>query len=69
MTDYLFAKPSFIGGMARVLDLGGTLNVYNNSATEEDADAQALRSDFKAIGKDLYDAIEAVERKNGGKEK
>jgi hypothetical protein len=27
----LFAMPSFIGGAARVLDLGGTFDVYNDS--------------------------------------
>ena len=57
MTDYLFAIPSFLGGIARVLDLGGTLNVINESVTPEEADAKALRSDFMAVGRDLQTVI------------
>ena len=60
MMDYtsrLFARPSFIEGMARVLDMGGTLNEYNFSATGEEADAIALWSDWAAIGQDMYTVI------------
>ena len=60
MMDYtsrLFARPSFIEGMARVLDMGGTLNEYNTSPTGEEADAIALWSDWAAIGQDMYAVI------------
>jgi hypothetical protein len=56
MSDYLFARPSFLAGMARVADLGGALDSYNDSPTEAYADANALFMDFWAVGKDLYDA-------------
>jgi hypothetical protein len=52
-TDFLYARPSFLEGMARVLDIGGTLQQYNVSATGEDADARALAADVHAIGADL----------------
>jgi hypothetical protein len=58
MTDYLFAKPSFLGGMASVLDLGSTLTEYNVSPTPEQADAIAIYNDWKAVGNDICIVIE-----------
>jgi hypothetical protein len=52
-SDYFFARPSFIGGMARVLDLGSTLNVYNESQTPQEADERAISSDWKAVGSEI----------------
>ena len=60
MVDYtsrLFARPSFIEGMARIFDMGGTLNEYNSSPSGEEADAIAIWSDWAAIGQDMYDAM------------
>ena len=57
MIDYtsrLYARPSFIEGMARALDMGGTLNEYNASLSGEEADAIAIWSDWVAIGQDMY---------------
>lgn len=51
-SDLLFARPSFLEGVARVLDLGSTLNEYNCSMTPEQADQLALRSDLQRIGSD-----------------
>lgn len=46
MTDYfLFSKPSFLTGMARVLDLGCTLNEYDICDNPGMADYLALKSD------------------------
>lgn len=56
-TDLLYARPSFAEGMARALDLGGTLNEYNRSMTGQQANDRALRSDFLAIGQDLGHAL------------
>jgi hypothetical protein len=38
-TDFLFARPSLLRGMARVVDLGGRLDsfAYNFSSTPEEA--------------------------------
>ena len=53
MSDFLFSMPSFSRGMACVLDVGSTLNIYNESNTPEEADAIANKSDWNVIGKDL----------------
>ncbi len=60
MTNYsmlLFARPSFLEGMARIVDVGGTLNEYNTSLTPEQADYIALSSDWWAVGDALRGAI------------
>lgn len=56
MTDILFAMPSFLSGVASVLDLGGTLDQPNISRSEEEADMMALRSDMIVVGKDIRKA-------------
>jgi len=57
-TFFLFAKPSFLEGMARVLDIGGTLTEFNRLPTSEEADANAIRQDWEAVGLDLLAAVE-----------
>ena len=57
-TDFLYARPSFLEGASRVLDVGATLQIYNRSMTPEEADAWALYKDFKAVGVDLRHAAE-----------
>jgi hypothetical protein len=52
-TDLLYARPSFPEGVARIMDLAGALNVYNQAAPPEQADAWALWSDWAAIGQDF----------------
>ena len=54
----LFAVPSFLNGFSRALDLGGTLDVYNEEESEEKADSRALASDWKQVGEDIYEAME-----------
>lgn len=56
-SDFLFAMPSFIRGVASALDIGGTFVEYNQSEGPCEADAKALQSDWNAIGKDLCVAI------------
>lgn len=58
-TDYLFVRPSFFRGVARLLDLGATLesDAYNRSSTPALADAKALASDWMMVGADLEHAI------------
>lgn len=63
-TFYLFARPSFIGGMARVLDLGTNLQVYNKSKTADEADYIALLNDWIAVGDDIKMSINKYEQKN-----
>lgn len=66
---FVYARPSFIEGMARVLDLGGTLNVYHNLPAGEPAGpldtVAALRKHWVAVGEHMRCAIgewEAIER-------
>ena len=60
-STFLFARPSFMEGMARVIDLGSTLQVYNDSQTELEADSKALQNDWQAIGEDILIAQKIYE--------
>ena len=57
-TDFLFAKPSFLRGFGRAIDLGSTRNIYNDSTSGQKADYRALKSDWGVTGKDLREAID-----------
>jgi len=57
MSDFLFAQPSLISGLGRCLDIGGTYDGYNVSATPEQADSRALAADFAATGGDMRSAL------------
>ena len=56
-TYFLFARPSFLGGAAALMDFGNTLTVYNESLTVQQADFFAVKSDWMAVGDDLRRAI------------
>lgn len=56
-TDFLFATPSFVGGMASAIDLGATLVSYNEAPTPEDADALAIEADWRVTENDFIDAV------------
>ena len=58
-SDFMFARPSFLEGMARIFDFGGTLNEYNYDqySTDAEADAAAIASDWDAVWQDWADAI------------
>ena len=58
MTDYLYAHPSFVEGMARIIDFGGTLTTFNKSRTPHEADARAAAEDWRAVGDDLRFAVQ-----------
>ena len=55
-TDFLFARPSFLSGAARALDLFGLLDSYNESKNGKEADAKALYSDWAMVGQDVWDS-------------
>lgn len=57
LTTFLFARPSFVNGAARALDVGNTLSEYNHSRTGEEADAKAIRADLRAVGADFHRAV------------
>ena len=60
-SDFLFARPSFGSGAARVLDLWGRFDGYNGSATGDEADWTAIASDWTAVGQDILKAIDQFE--------
>ncbi len=69
MNEYtyrLFALPSFTEGVSRVVDFGSTLNIYNVSDSDAEADVAALYSDWRAIGNDLEYTINLYERSGSG---
>lgn len=59
-SDFLFARPSFIEGVARIVDFGGSLNTYNGSRSGEEADARALYEDGMAVAHDLRIAVDKL---------
>ncbi len=56
-SSFLFARPSFLEGWARIVDFGGTLQEYNRSPTDQAADFYALAADWRAVGLDIRQAI------------
>jgi hypothetical protein len=58
MTDFLFATPSFISDMGRILDIGATMAAYNSSKTPEEIDREALCSDWAVVGSEIKWAAE-----------
>jgi hypothetical protein len=59
-STFLFARPSFLEGLARAFDFGGTLQEYNLSRTGAEADLRALQADVQAVGEDLKEAVRLV---------
>lgn len=57
-TDFLYARPSILEGLARIVDFFGALQEYNISSTPESADARAIRADWAAVGADLWQALD-----------
>ena len=61
-TARLYAKPSFLEGFSRVIDLGATLSsIYSRYLTPREADFESLLSDWVAIGDDISYAIQYCE--------
>jgi hypothetical protein len=58
----LFARPTFTEGVARVFDFANVLQKYRYDTTDHEADANALRSDWMAVGDDIRHAIGVYER-------
>ncbi len=60
----LFAEPSFLQGFSSIIDLGGTLQEYNTSRTENEADINALLNDWLAVGNDIKGAVKKYEQES-----
>ena len=57
LSTFLFARPSFCEGVARAIDLGGTLDEYNVSPSGEIADAIAFSADWRQVAEDMWAVI------------
>ena len=57
-TDFLYARPSFLEGMSRILDYFGTLQRYNTSSSSEASDLRAFYADWMAVGEDMHLILE-----------
>lgn len=57
-SDFLYAIPSFLTGMARGLDLFGLFDEYNDSPNDDIADWLAMRADWGVVGLDLAAAMD-----------
>lgn len=64
-TGLLYAMPSALEGVGRLVDFAGTLDEYNYSATPEEADRLATLADWWAVGEDMRAAIANVAQCNG----
>lgn len=73
LDDYMFIRPSFARGVARVMDIGGALgrDAFVTARSVREADERALRSDFRAVNRDLRVAWvrlrEQLARTDGGR--
>jgi hypothetical protein len=56
-TTYLFPKPDAAYSAGQVLDLFATPQQYNRSETTEQADIDAFKRDWAAIGEDLRNVL------------
>lgn len=63
-TDFLFATPSLLSGVARLFDFWGLFTSYNISKNRRAADAEALYSDWRAVGSDIGKATSKYSHAN-----
>ncbi|MBR0038945.1 MAG: hypothetical protein IJP71_02950 [Lachnospiraceae bacterium] len=60
MTNYLFAEPSIIAGIASCIDLFAVYNMYNESKDEASADKRAMLADILTLKSDFSNACKEV---------
>ncbi len=58
-TCFLFADPSFLSGVATVMDIGGGMLIYNVSKSGIEADERAIASDWAVVGSHISEALES----------
>ncbi|HEX8455362.1 MAG TPA: hypothetical protein VF647_25005 [Longimicrobium sp.] len=59
-SDFVFVRPSFARGIARLMDIRGALNrtAYDLSESPAEADTKALLSDWQVLAGDIRGAFE-----------
>lgn len=59
-SGFLFATPSFLMGAGTVFNLAGNYYEFNTAQSGADADRLAIENDFRMVGLDIYDSVEAL---------
>ena len=67
-STFLFADPSFLYGVAHLLDFEGTFTTYNYSRNRTEADAIALFYDWFTVGQALNDAMNRLATERQGEQ-
>lgn len=57
--NLLRQMPSFVEGVASLMDFSGPQDKYKYSKTDTEADCNAIRGDWMAIGHDMHEAIKS----------
>ena len=65
MGSYLYANPSFLSGVARLLDFGNTYDDYNRAPTGRQADSLGMLWDWAKVADDMWKGINVYELKYG----
>ncbi|MDR1205510.1 MAG: hypothetical protein LBL26_08560 [Peptococcaceae bacterium] len=58
----MIALDQFLKGAARSFDIGAVLSSYDRDMEADQADFEALKSDWEQVGLDLYKAIADYEQ-------
>lgn len=64
-SDFFFARPRPLFGVARLASLFAPFDRYNHGKTPQEADAQALANDWRVVGETLVEAAQAFEISTG----
>jgi len=56
-TDFLTATPTFVTGMGSAVNLAGNFYGFNYSRSAQEADARALKADWKMVGQDISKTV------------
>lgn len=56
-STFLFARPSWYEGVARLLDFGNALTEYNRTSAAGDADVRATTQDWLVVGDRIREAM------------
>ncbi len=59
--ETLYARPSFLTGVARLFDFWGLFDDYNTSPDPETADSRAIGADWRSVGEDIRGAMRSYE--------
>jgi hypothetical protein len=59
-SDFLVAQPSFLSGVASLINVPGWCDVYNGSRNTDEADARAMRADWQVVGQDLRETMDGM---------